>query len=134
MKVYKSKVDWFFFLPLAYPIFLCVRGFITGSYLMSAITLIILVLIGLMIQKTEYTISENALNVKSGFLVNKRIDVKSIRKIENTKSIISAPALSRDRILLIYNKFDDIQISPKEKEEFIKHLLSINPNIEVKSS
>ncbi|CAM3519698.1 hypothetical protein FSS13T_08570 [Flavobacterium saliperosum S13] len=133
MKVYKSKVDWFFFLPLSYPIFLCVKGFITGSYLMSAITLIILVLIGLMIQKTEYTISENTLNVKSGFLVNKKIDVKTIRKIENTKSIISAPALSRDRILLIYNKFDDIEISPKDKEEFIKHLLVINPNIEVKS-
>lgn len=132
MKVYKSKVDWLFFLPLAYPIFLCVKGFFTGSYLISAITLIILVLIGLMIQKTEYTISENTLNVKSGFLVNKKIDAKTIRKIENSKSIISAPALSRDRILLRYNRFDDILISPKEKEQFVKHLLTINPDIEVK--
>lgn len=132
MKVYKSKVDWFFFLPLAYPIFLCVSGFIRGSYLISATTLIILVLIGLMIQKTEYTISEDMLHVKSGFLVNKKIDVKTIRKIEHSKSIISAPALSRDRLLLIYNKFDDILISPNEKQEFIDELLKINPNIEVK--
>lgn len=132
MKVYKSKVDWFFFLPLAYPIFLCVKGFITGTYLISAITLIILVLIGFMIHKTEYSISENSLNIKSGFLVNKKIDVKSIRRIESSKSMITAPALSRDRILLRYNKFDDILISPKEKEQFVKHLLTINPDIEVK--
>lgn len=132
MKVFKSKVDWFFFLPLAYPIFLCVSGFIRESYLISATTLIILGLIGLMIQKTEYTISEGMLHVKSGFLVNKKIDVKTIRKIEHSKSIISAPALSRDRLLLIYNKFDDILISPNEKQEFIDELLKINPNIEVK--
>lgn len=132
MKIYKSKVDWLFFLPLAYPIFLCVSGFVRGHYLISVITLIILVLIGLMIQKTEYTLSEGILNVKSGFLVNKEIEVKTIRKIEHSKSIISAPALSRDRLLLIYNKFDDILISPNEKQEFIDELLKINPNIEVK--
>lgn len=132
MKVYKSKVDWFFFLPLAYPIFLCVKGFITGTYLISAITFIILVLIGFMIHKTEYSISENSLNIKSGFLVNKKIDVKSIRRIESSKSMITAPALSRDRILLRYNRFDDILISPKEKEQFVKHLLTINSDIEVK--
>ena len=132
MKVFKSKIDWVFFLPLLYPMFLCVSGFFTGHYLQSVITLIILVLIGLMIQKTEYSISGDMLTVTSGFLVNKKIDVKSIRKIEHSKSILSAPALSLDRLLLIYNKYDDILLSPKEKEEFLKELLAINPDIEVK--
>ena len=30
-----------------------------------------------------------------------------------------------------YNKYDDVVISPRKKEEFIQHLLSINPQIEL---
>lgn len=131
MKVYKSKIDWYFFLPLSYPVFLCVQSFFTANYLMGAITLIILFIVGLMLQKTEYFISETELKIQSGFLVNEKIAISNIRKIEKTKSILSAPALSMDRIMVRYNKFDEIVISPKEKQEFITHLLSINPNIEI---
>ena len=36
-----------------------------------------------------------------------------------------------DRIRINYNKYDEIFISPKEKQHFINQLLEINPDIQV---
>ncbi|RZL37338.1 MAG: hypothetical protein EOP00_28725 [Pedobacter sp.] len=63
------------------------------------------------------------------------IPVDKIRKIErwNKWYVTSSmkPALDSDGFIIYYEKFDDIYISPKNKENFIKILLEINPNIEV---
>ena len=59
------------------------------------------------------------------------IDINTIKSIEPTHTILSAPASSLDRLRISYNKFDDVVISPRRKEEFIQHLLSINPQIEL---
>ena len=57
------------------------------------------------------------------------IDINTIKSIEPTHTILSAPASSLDRLRISYNKYDDVVISPRRKEEFIQHLLSINPQI-----
>ena len=59
------------------------------------------------------------------------IDINTIKSIEPTHTILSAPASSLDRLRISYNKYDDVVISPRRKEEFIQHLLSINPQIEL---
>jgi hypothetical protein len=58
-----------------------------------------------------------------------KIDIKSIRKIYRTRNIISSPALSLDRIAIVYNQYDEVLISPINKEDFIEELMKINPNI-----
>lgn len=55
----------------------------------------------------------------------------SIRKIEETRNPISAPAPSLNRLEIFYNRFDSIVISPKDKPEFIANLIKLNPEIEV---
>jgi hypothetical protein len=62
---------------------------------------------------------------------NTKIEIKSIRKIYRTNNPLSSPALSLDRLAIVYNKFDEILISPKERNEFIDELLKINPSIEI---
>ena len=57
------------------------------------------------------------------------IDISTIKSIEPTHSILSAPASSLDRLRISYNKYDDVVISPRRKEEFIRQLQTINPNI-----
>ena len=57
------------------------------------------------------------------------IDINTIKSIEPTHTILSAPASSLDRLRISYNKYDDVVISPRRKEEFIRQLHSINPNI-----
>jgi hypothetical protein len=44
---------------------------------------------------------------------------------------LSAPATSFDRLEILYNSFDTVIISPKDKSGFITHMKTINPSIEV---
>jgi hypothetical protein len=132
MKVYKSKIDWWLGLVLVYPIFRSIQSIIEGEwygYLGLLLTLLLIVFIS---KSTRYIISENQLIVKCMFIVNDKIEILKIRKIEKTNSILSSPALSLDRIAIFYNKYDEVYISPKDRDNFIKDLLEINPTIEIK--
>lgn len=80
---------------------------------------------------THYQINGNILIVKSGLVINKKLDINSIRKIVQTTNPMSSPALSLDRIEIFFHKFDSIIISPKDKIIFIEDLKSINPAIEI---
>lgn len=80
---------------------------------------------------TYYIINDKELSIKSSFLVNKKVDINSIRKISETNNPISSPATSFDRLELVYNKHGSILISPKDKSGFIKDILKVNPEIEI---
>ena len=47
---------------------------------------------------TYYVIDGEFLVVKSGMIFNKKVDINSVKSIKETKTIISAPALSFDRL------------------------------------
>lgn len=81
---------------------------------------------------TYYTILEGTLKVRSGFIINITIDILKITRIEPTNTILSAPALSFDRLEVFYNKYDSVVISPSDKAAFIAKLKEINPGIEVR--
>jgi len=81
---------------------------------------------------THYIIDGQALIVHAGPLYkNRKIPIASIRKITKTRTLISAPAPSLDRLEIFYNKFDSIVISPKDKPGFIANLIKLNPTIEM---
>ncbi len=87
-----------------------------------------------MLLETNYKIKNNKLFYCSG-PIRGNIKIAKICKIERwnkwyVKSFIK-PALSNDGLIIYYEKFEDIYISPKNKEEFITALLEINPEIEV---
>ncbi len=99
---------------------------------MSGILLLIAVFIIYIFLSIQYIIIDKTLKIKYGFLYIKALDIDTIKSITKTNSIISAPAASLDRIELLYvnnGKFDSIIISPKDKVDFAKELLKINPNI-----
>lgn len=133
MKIFKSKIDWWLGLILVYPIFLSITALLEGEWIgllgLTGVVGFILILS----MTTQYIINENQLVVKSTWIVNERIDISKITKIEKSNSILSSPALSLDRLLVRYNKYDEVLISPKEKKEFIDELLKINPAIEIKN-
>lgn len=79
---------------------------------------------------TNYTITTDAtLRIKCGLFLNLLIPIASIKKIVPTKTILSSPALSLDRIEIFYNQYDSVIISPENKEDFIIQLQHINPAI-----
>lgn len=85
---------------------------------------------------TNYSIEGSYLKYKSGPISGK-IDIFRIHTIEHQKNWLVGntlkPALGTKGLIIKYNKFDDIYISPKKKQEFINALLEINSHIEVKN-
>jgi hypothetical protein len=129
MKIYKSKVDWWLIVlfggVFGYPI---IHGILTNEYFLSVLFAFVLVLFFLFSKTIKYKIEGENL-----MIWYTKIEVKSIRKIYRTKNPLSSPALSLDRIAIVYNKYDEILISPKERNEFIDELLKINPSIEIQN-
>lgn len=64
--------------------------------------------------------------------VKKRIFIRDIKRISNTKNPIAAYALSFDRLEIVYGSYETEIISPKNKEQFINLVKSKNPHIEIK--
>ena len=128
MKIYKSKIDWWLVLLVVgifgYPI---IDGIVTHDYFLSVLFSGVLLLFFLLSKTIQYKIEDKKL-----IIWNTKIEISTIRKIYRTNNPLSSPALSLDRIAIVYNKFDEILISPKERNEFIKELLKINPSIEIK--
>ena len=128
MKIYKSKVDWWLVLLVAgifgYPI---IDGILTQEYILSVLFSGILLLFFFLSKTIQYKIEGENL-----IIWHTKIEISTIRKIYRTNNPLSSPALSLDRIAIVYNKFDEILISPKERNELINELLKINPSIEVK--
>ena len=83
---------------------------------------------------TRYKIVEKKLFYASG-PIRGSIKIERIRKVErwNKWYVMSfiKPALDKDGLIIYYDKFEDIFISPENKEEFIKALCEMNPGIEV---
>ena len=133
---YPSKKGFVIYIPVIIMIGVCALGIINGEYFSALFcTVLVLLIVAPMILNTNYTISaDNTLRVRCGFFVNLLIEIDKVRKIEFTRSVLSSPALSMDRIEIFYNKFDSVIVSPENKLEFIAELISLNPDIEVKGN
>lgn len=130
---YSSKIGIEIIL-IAYLPFISLFYFVYSEFnLIGTIVIVVLfVFITYLLLSTVYTINNNSkkLVVKSGYFYRK-IDIEHIKTIKKSKSWISSPALSIDRIEISYNKYDSVLISPKNREQFIQELQQINPNIEL---
>ncbi len=132
MNRYKSKIGYALVIPI---VLILGTTFLVMAYHRiwpgAAVILVTSVFVVHVFATTGYQIDGKQLRIKSSFIVNKHIDIQTIRKISRSNNFISSPATSLDRLELCYNKFDSILISPEDKEGFIRELKAINPNIEV---
>jgi hypothetical protein len=127
MKVYRSKIDWWLiiiiFIVFCYPM---IEGILTKDYIMFSVSFGVLSLVFLMFKSIKYKIDGEQLQIWWT-----KIDINSIKRIYSTHNPLSSPALSLDRIAVVYNTYDEVLITPKEREDFIREVLKINPNIVV---
>ncbi len=101
---------------------------VSSKWIPFFIDLLLYVSVVYLMVSIKYEINESQLIIHQamGKII---IDISTIKSIEPTHSILSAPASSLDRLRISYNKYDDVVISPQRKEEFIRQLQTINPNI-----
>ncbi|MFH6602289.1 PH domain-containing protein [Maribacter algicola] len=96
------------------------------------VNLVVLAFTAHLFLNTYYTVNGNTLEIKSGFILHKRIDIRTINCITATNNPISAPAASLDRLEIFYDRSKIVLVSPKDKIAFIDHLKRINPKIALK--
>ena len=103
-------------------------------YIFYAIMITIILALIWILLDTKYILKENKIFYNSGPFRG-TIDIKNIRKIQHHSGIIVPvtfkPALNTKGLIIHYNSFDDIYISPKQEDLFLKELLKVNPNIEI---
>jgi hypothetical protein len=84
---------------------------------------------------TKYILKENKIFYNSGPFRG-TIAIDSIKKIEHHSGIIVPvtfkPALNTKGLIIHYNSFDDIYISPNQENLFLEELLKVNPDIEIR--
>lgn len=104
---------------------------IKNLWIPFTIILLLHFLLLFMLANIKYVIIESQLIIDQslGKWGKEVIDISTIKSIEPTHTILSAPASSLDRLRISYNKYDEVVISPRRKEEFIRQLQSINPQI-----
>lgn len=133
MKKFKSKLGLELMIPIfGILLFALFSLIIAKAWVGIIIISLTIVFVIHLLFTTEYIISGENLNIKSCFIVNENININSIRKLTETNNLQKSPANSLDRIEILYNKFDIILVSPKDKTEFIESLTELNNNIEVK--
>jgi len=131
MKVYKSKIDLEFVIPLNILIgsILILTLYEEANWIAFIINILIILFIFHMTTSTFYIINRDVLTIKCGILYSKSIEIKSIKRIIETNNPISSPALSLDRLQIKYGQYHSVIISPKHKEEFINQITNFNSNI-----
>lgn len=133
MKLYKSKISPLVLILIGLPMIVLMLFMIwKNTWLGFSIMAITSIFLFHLFITTYYIIEGAHLRVRSGFLVNLKIEIATIKKIEKSNSFLSSPATSFDRIEVSYNKFDRVIISPADKSAFVKTLKDLNPAIEVK--
>ena len=136
--VFISKVDFWIALVLwgssllviAIPFWQWKRnenGSLAQSILLTIILLPFIALMLLPFFSTKYTLMDSQLLVNNGFSTQ-RIELADITYITPTRSAISAPALSLDRLEINYQN-KEVLISPKDKPQFYREIQARNPSI-----
>jgi hypothetical protein len=132
MEKYKSKIDLWLIIILTL-VFggIVIFSVIKKEWIGFIIAIIPTIFIWDMFKSTFYIITEEELIIRCGIFYKLVIKITDIRKISESNDLISSPALSIDRLEILYNRFDTILISPKKKYEFLQSIETLKPDIEI---
>jgi hypothetical protein len=128
---YRSKVDWWLgvLLGLA-PALVVVGGVLavvggapSDAYAAVGGLAVLGAVYGGLVLPMRYGMSDRELVVRHG-LVRQRIRLADITEVKRTRSPLSSPALSLDRLAVKFGEgmFRSVMISPLEREAFLEEL------------
>lgn len=127
--IYKSKVDaWIIIGIYSITVIPVLPSFFMDfSWGVVGVTLFILLMETLLLFNIVYVIQGDCLEVKCSYLFTEKYDIHEITEINSTRTLLAAPAASLERIEIKCGS-KMIVISPRKKDEFVKHLLAISRN------
>jgi hypothetical protein len=99
------------------------------------IDILLLLVVGLLLWLyfgTKYELTQTILKYKSGPIRGK-IEIERIKEIIKGKTLWAGlkPATARNGLIIKYDKWEEIYISPKTNDTFIEKILELNPAIKI---
>lgn len=94
-------------------------------FVLTVIVVLIFALILASFMSIKYVIDGQTLRVCYCYFIHLDIDIKTITRMEPNHNILSSPAASLNRLAIYYGKYDMVNISPRNQEEFIRQISSI---------
>jgi hypothetical protein len=132
MTTYKSKIGLEIMMPVSLILVWIMIGMINlRDWVGLAITILTGSFFAHFLFTIYYRVSDKHLHIKCSFLISTQIEIRSIKTIRESGSILAAAAASLDRLEITYNDNDSVLISPEDKDAFIDHMVRINPDIVV---
>lgn len=135
--VFSSKKDLWMAIPIWAFIIVFVRmlykAITQGSMIGIVIAIILISFVGAIWFYTRYTIENELLIINFG-CIKKTLNIRDIRSIRKTTNPFASPSLSIHKIEISYDKYETIQIAPKDMNIFIDELQKRNADIQVKNS
>lgn len=134
---YPSKIDWWICSALIISATISGAGLASIAFDYRAWLLpiaLLLLLCGVFLPLwilfgTGYTFEADSLLIRSGPF-KWEIDYKNITSVETSNTLVSSPALSRERLLIRYGRYNSILISPIKQENFLADLYQRSPQAE----
>ncbi len=129
-KTYRSKVDiWLLFFIYAVIIASVAPIACSCDILVSVVIAALLIVpITAYMFNIKYIIRGSSLIVKDG-IFSHTYDINELESIKPTHTLLSAPAASLDRLEINFTH-DTVIVSPRHKDDFIRHLREAAQNIE----
>lgn len=124
--VFRSAVDWWFYavivasaVVVAVAVFPMLKSGQVGQVVVAVV--IALVALGLpvwLLMSTYYRVDAGLLEVRSGPF-RWTIPVSEIAEVRKSRSVLSSPALSLDRMEIKYSRGQSILLSPRDRGGFL---------------
>lgn len=122
---FKSAVDrWYYFTIVAS--ILIIVGVVFPAFSSGQMSLVEAVILSFVLAlpiwlliSTYYKVSDELLIVRTGVFTWK-IKLKDIHSVKSSRSLLSSPALSLNRLKVSYNGNKSVLVSPKNVDEFLR--------------
>ena len=115
-----------------------VNGFhYTETWILFVVSMVYFGILILLAYPVHYEITTTTLEIRSGILLHYKIPLSSIELVVSTRSPLSSPAWSLDRLKIDYVKNSKkrvIMISPKDKKTFLLELVERTPSLKLKGN
>lgn len=92
-----------------------------GSIIFTLIMWSFAIFMAWLAMSTAYIVKEDHLLIRSGPF-KMRIRYEDIRKVSRTQSVLAAPALSTQRLEILYRRYDIAHISPDDEDKMLELL------------
>ena len=143
-ETFKSRIDWFFkgtLLAAGSVVMFSAWSLISDENESFISKILFLLVVGVVVSilvhictHTFYRFDQEALHIQSS-VFKKRVKYENITEVRRNKTLYVGwkLALASKGLVIHFNKYDVIYVSPVNEELFLSQLLQINPNIEISS-